>query len=243
MVMARWVQIGVLVGWVRIDWLVQVSKEEFHERLAAAAEHAPELFAHFKSAAAAKKAEQAAAVESEMQRLRAELDASDGKKEELEQCVKQQSEAAAEQVHGLEAEVEKLSAQVASEVQGREEGEAKVHGLEAEVERLSDGLSAHGKEQHEQMSAMEEQVRSVHAEMEQLRSVHKLSREESDGIFELYDVDGNGTVDMNELMEMIAAVKNTESSQLNHAKIKQVWDSDGDGQVGTDWCAGRVGED
>ena len=56
-----------------------------------------------------------------------------------------------------------------------------------------------------QMSAMKEQVRSVQAEMDKLRSVHKLSREESDAICELYDVDGNGTVDMHELMQMICS--------------------------------------
>ena len=43
---------------------------------------------------------------------------------------------------------------------------------------------------------------------------------------------------MHELMQMIAAVKNTESSELNHATIKQVWDSDGDGQVGAFGCNG-----
>ena len=107
------------------------------------------------------------------------------------------------------------------------------------LEKLSDGLSeAELESVTKQMNAMKQQVRSVQAEMDKLRSVHKLSREESDAIFELYDVDGNGTVDMHKLMQMIAAVKNTESSELNHAKIKQVWDSDGDGQVGAFGCNG-----
>ena len=128
-------------------------------------------------------------------------------------------------------------------LEGREQGEAKVRGLEAEVEKLSDGLSAHELESvTKQMSGMKEQVRSVQAEMDKLRSLHKLSREESDGMFELYDADGNGTVDMNELMDMIATVKNIDSIQLNHAKIKQVWDSDGDGQVGAVECSGWLGE-
>ena len=88
-----------------------MSKEEFFERLVAAAEHAPQLFAHFKSAAAAKKAGQTAALEEEVERLRSELDACNGKKEELEQCVEQQSKAAAEQMRALEAEVERLRQQ------------------------------------------------------------------------------------------------------------------------------------
>ena len=52
---------------------MQVSKEEFFERLVAAAEHAPQLFAHFKSAAAAKKAGQTAALEKEVELLKADV--------------------------------------------------------------------------------------------------------------------------------------------------------------------------
>ena len=58
-----------------------------------------------------------------------------------------------------------------------------------------------------------------------------VSQEESDHFFDLYDTDGSGTVDMEELLEMVAAFKQRDSSSLNQAKIKEVWDADGDGMV------------
>ena len=58
-----------------------------------------------------------------------------------------------------------------------------------------------------------------------------VSKEESDCFFDLYDTDGSGSVDMEELLEMVAAFKQRESSSLNRAKIKEVWDADGDGMV------------
>ena len=59
----------------------------------------------------------------------------------------------------------------------------------------------------------------------------EMSREESDGLFELYDTEADGTLDMSELIDMIADAKQKEGSQLDKAKIQQVWDADGDGTV------------
>ena len=58
-----------------------------------------------------------------------------------------------------------------------------------------------------------------------------VSKEESDRFFDLYDTDASGTVDMEELLEMVAAFKQRDSSSLNQAKIKEAWDADGDGTV------------
>ena len=58
-----------------------------------------------------------------------------------------------------------------------------------------------------------------------------MSRDESNALFDWYDTDGSGAVGMKELVEMIAAFKQTDSSTLNQAKIKEVWDADGDGMV------------
>ena len=58
-----------------------------------------------------------------------------------------------------------------------------------------------------------------------------VSRAESDAFFELYDTDGSGAVEMEELLEMVASFKQVDSGTLNQAKIKQVWDADGDGTV------------
>ena len=59
----------------------------------------------------------------------------------------------------------------------------------------------------------------------------EMSREESDGLFELYDTEADGTLDMSELIDMIADAKQKEGSQLDKAKIQQVWDADSDGTV------------
>ena len=58
-----------------------------------------------------------------------------------------------------------------------------------------------------------------------------VTKEESDRFFDLYDTNGSGTVEMQELLEMVAAFKQRESSSLNQAKIKEAWDADGDGTV------------
>lgn len=46
-----------------------------------------------------------------------------------------------------------------------------------------------------------------------------VSRAESDDLFTLYDTDGSGTIDMGELLEMVACFKQTQSSNLNKAKV------------------------
>ena len=90
---------------------------------------------------------------------------------------------------------------------------------------------------HDCQVASQLQESTSHHESNQLPESHSeedqeiVSREESDDFFDLYDTDGSGTVDMEELLEMVAAFKQIDSSKLNRAKIKQVWDADGDGMV------------
>ena len=59
----------------------------------------------------------------------------------------------------------------------------------------------------------------------------KVSQQESDEFFDLYDTDGSGAVDIDELVQMVAAFKQRDSSTLNRTKIQEVWDADGDGSV------------
>ena len=61
-------------------------------------------------------------------------------------------------------------------------------------------------------------------------------RAESDAFFDWYDTDWSGAVDMEELLEMVASFKQVDSNTLNQAKIKQVWNADGDGTV----CCAQV---
>jgi len=58
-----------------------------------------------------------------------------------------------------------------------------------------------------------------------------VSQEESDEFFNLYDTDGSGAVDIGELVQMVAAFKERDSSTLNQTKIQEAWDADGDGSV------------
>ena len=58
-----------------------------------------------------------------------------------------------------------------------------------------------------------------------------VSQSELAAFFELYDTDASGGVEMEELLEMVASFKQVDSGTLNQAKIKQVWDADGDGTV------------
>ena len=57
------------------------------------------------------------------------------------------------------------------------------------------------------------------------------TQQETDQIFELFDRDGDETVDMEELVAMVAAAKHKDSSELDRATIRRVWDADGDGEV------------
>ena len=75
---------------------------------------------------------------------------------------------------------------------------------------------------------IEEWAASTNAVQDELTELYGLY----DDLFEMYDVDGNGVVDMDELMQMIAAIKHTQTSQLNQAKIMQLWDPNGDDEVG-----------
>merc|ERR1712166_1724410 len=58
-----------------------------------------------------------------------------------------------------------------------------------------------------------------------------VSQQESDDFFALYDTDGSGAVDIDELVQMVAAFKERDSSTLNRTKIQKAWDADGDGSV------------
>ena len=58
----------------------------------------------------------------------------------------------------------------------------------------------------------------------------EVSQEESDEFFDLYDTDGSGAVDIDELVQMVAAFKQRDSSTLNRTKIQKAWDAD-DGSV------------
>jgi hypothetical protein len=97
--------------------------------------------------------------------------------------------------------------------------------LQAEVARLS-----------AELEASQAMVIALQAEAEKpgddaLDSNEAVTKEESDRFVDLYDTDGSGTVEMEELLEMVAAFKQRESSSLDQAKIKEVWDADGDGMV------------
>ena len=57
------------------------------------------------------------------------------------------------------------------------------------------------------------------------------ARADTDLIFETFDSDGDGTIDMDELMQMVATAKSVDIDSLDQARIKEEWDNDGDGEV------------
>ena len=64
-----------------------------------------------------------------------------------------------------------------------------------------------------------------------VHTTQAVSQEESDEFFDLYDTDGSGAVDIDELVQMVAAFKQRDSSTLKRTKIQEAWDVDGDGSV------------
>ena len=64
-----------------------------------------------------------------------------------------------------------------------------------------------------------------------VHTTQAVSQGESDEFFDLYDTDGSGAVDIDQLVQMVAAFKQRDSSTLNRTKIQKAWDADGDGSV------------
>ena len=54
-----------------------------------------------------------------------------------------------------------------------------------------------------------------------VHTTQAVSQEESDEFFDLYDTDGSGAVDIDELVQMVAAFKQRDNSTLNLAQSNQ----------------------
>jgi Ca2+-binding EF-hand superfamily protein len=60
------------------------------------------------------------------------------------------------------------------------------------------------------------------------------SRERSDALFNMFDKDGNGDIDVQEIVNAIASVKGVSADQLDRQTIQKTWDADGDGKITDD---------
>ena len=81
------------------------------------------------------------------------------------------------------------------------------------------------------MKQAEAEALAAYTKAQAVLAQAKVSQQESDEFFDLYDTDGSGAVDIDELVQMVAAFKQRDSSTLNRTKIQEVWDADGDGSV------------
>jgi len=66
---------------------------------------------------------------------------------------------------------------------------------------------------------------------EAVEEVPEVSRADSDELFDKFDADDSGGLDLDELLEMIAEVKHADKAELQTEEIKKAWDADGDGSV------------
>merc|ERR1712086_1147602 len=84
-------------------------------------------------------------------------------------------------------------------------------------------------------SAEEQEVEVVAAPEveteETVEEVPEVSRADSDELFDKFDADDSGGLDLDELLEMIAEVKHADKAELQTEEIKKAWDADGDGSV------------
>merc|ERR1712028_289436 len=67
--------------------------------------------------------------------------------------------------------------------------------------------------------------------VEAVEEVPEVSRADSDELFDKFDADDSGGLDLDELLEMIAEVKHADKAELQTEEIKKAWDADGDGSV------------
>lgn len=69
---------------------------------------------------------------------------------------------------------------------------------------------------------------------EAVEEVPSISRANSDELFDKFDADASGGLDLDELLDMIAEVKHADKADLQMEEIKKAWDADGDGSVTKD---------
>ena len=83
-------------------------------------------------------------------------------------------------------------------------------------------------EHAQQVATYSNELEKLQSEVSRLSAAIRVSRAESDEIFEMYVAAWNGTVDMNELVQMATAFKES-CSMLTQAKA--AWDADDEGEV------------
>ena len=214
--------------------VVQVTKEEFHQRLLRAAETSPRLYSQFRAAVATK-----LSGATEEAQVVADGDASEHSDQVFAEAVDGDSgteqQDAATQIQAVQrgnaarADAQRRSARRGSFASACS-GTSSFDELPASATSTDADNSSNEEVDGNADSA--EVACEVVVEADAVELIEEpVSRAESDAFFELYDTDGSGAVEMEELLEMVASFKQVDSGTLNQAKIKQVWDADGDGTV------------
>ena len=232
---------------------VQVTKAEFHQRLLRAADANPELFNQFRAAAAKKAAELNKgapceegdkSLKQQKRRMSQDLNVALALEEEV------YSGASVE----LQVEVARLSAALAAAEAASAENEAVQEAeLDDSAGRVAELEAAEAAKAEKEAAAADSaaKVAELGVLKAEIATRNKaegaqgitsantvtapvrlpISKDESNMIFDSFDVDDSGSLDVNELVAKIAELKGRDVNGLNLEKIKQAWDSDGDGQV------------
>merc|ERR1711957_475161 len=98
----------------------------------------------------------------------------------------------------------------------------------AAEEEEEEAAAADESAEEQEVEVVEEQ--EVETE-ETVEEVPEVSRADSDELFDKFDADDSGGLDLDELLEMIAEVKHADKAELQTEEIKKAWDADGDGSV------------
>merc|ERR1711957_700599 len=106
---------------------------------------------------------------------------------------------------------------------------------EPAVEAVDEAAADEEEEAAADESAEEQEVEVVEEQEveteEAVEEVPEVSRADSDELFDKFDADDSGGLDLDELLEMIAEVKHADKAELQTEEIKKAWDADGDGSV------------
>ena len=155
--------------------------------------------------------------------------------EEAAAAEEEAAAAAAKAVEEEAAEEEAAAAKAAEEEAAAAktaEDEAAVANAAAAAKAAEEEAAAAAKAAEEEVSVPEPPQHVPQPETTAARSAAaEITLEESTEMFHLYDEDGSGSVDTEELLNMVAALKGKQLESLNRDKVLEVWDPNDDGQV------------
>ena len=214
--------------------MLQVDLEEFTTRLHAIASNKPAWLPQIRAVVATTAATKLAAAEEATAAAKAKRKAS-------------ASAAVKAKIAGKAVKARQAQAHASAALGSQKEANTAVN-VSANAELLSVAIDAKNSElfelQQEMLNSPRSQRKNLKAEIAALDSEiaelqdqrkeeatreEAMTDEEARVIFELFDADGNGTVDIDELVVFVKAFK--QSDDVDRAQVEEVWDKDKNGTV------------